>query len=166
MLTLVTAVSSYWDGKMGTMDPYTEAMMASRRAQHDPDFLRNNPNHFKEMFGKLAVAQNQHKAMEETQSIKPEDRCLACHGVAVEFEIMAEERKGHGKRDQVMVADILENICHLDRYQYQDPVELAKRHERSRNYGGMAPPVFANACKQVVQNWDDRDDEVRVVRVL
>ena len=158
-LLLGVVVEAYWDGSKDTPDPYTQAMMMSRQAQYDPEALRKNPNHFRELFGRLAVEQNQAKAMDETQSqFTPEDKCLVCHGTTVELEIMMAERHGHGKRDQVKLAEILEKICHLDRYQYHDPVNITKRHERSRTYGGIAPPIFANACKHVVQNWDDRDE--------
>ena len=39
-------------------------------------------------------------------------------------------------------------------------MDLRKREERSRVYGGLAPPVFANACKKVVDAWQDDDDEI------
>ena len=45
-LSLATA---YWQHQDGTRDPYTEAMEMSRRAQHDPSVLKNDPDHFKKL---------------------------------------------------------------------------------------------------------------------
>jgi len=158
-LSMVAAPAvAYWDGSRSTADPYTEAMMMSRKAQLDPNAMRNDPDIFRRMFGKLAVEQSQARAMDETQSAaSTKDMCMVCHGTVVEFEKMWQERKGTGKRDMTMVTEILEGICHLNRYEFQDPVKITNRIEHSRNYGGMAPPVFANACKRVVDAWGDRD---------
>jgi len=156
---VVAPTVGYWDGKLGTTDPYTEAMMMSRRAQLDPEAMRNDPDIFRRMFGKLAVEQNQAKAMDETQSAATDkDMCMVCHGTVVEFEKMWQEKKGTGKRDMTMVTEILEGICHLNRYEFQDPVKITTRREHSRDYGGIAPAVFANACKRVVDAWGDRDE--------
>ena len=155
---------AYWDGSKTAKDPYTEAMEMSRRAQLDPDALRKDPDMFKKMFGKLAIEQNQAKHMDETQSMAtPQDRCMACHGVVLEFEKMMIERKsaatgGLGRRDQLAVADTYEQICHLDRYESMDSLDPRKRSENSRRYGGIAPPIFANACKRVVDHWSDYDE--------
>ena len=184
---------AYWDGSRDAPDPYTQAMMASRRAQFEPDALRKDPVLFKRMFGQLAVEQNQAKFMDEHQTTSAEQQCEACHGVVVEFERMMVERKseatgGLGGRDQLavwrttahtvpdrplpscpvltgrsalgvpQVADAYEKICHLNRYEYHDPVNPTKRSEHSRHYFGLAPVIFANACKRVVDEWSDHDE--------
>jgi len=154
---------AYWDGSRDAPDPYTEAMMLSRKAQLDPNALRDDPDLFKRLFGKLAVEQNQAKFMDEHQSTTPEQRCQACHGVVVEFERMMVERKsqatgGLGRRDQLAVADAYEKICHLNRYEFHDPLNPTKRSEHSRHYFGLAPVIFANACKRVVDEWSDHDE--------
>jgi len=157
-------VAAYWEQGGSSSadrmksDPYTQAMEMSRRAKLDPNLMRNDPDHFKKMFGQLAVEQNQHKAMEETKNVKPEDKCMVCNGVVVEFEAMLAERHQSKKRAQLAVLEVLDDICHLDRYEFQDPVKLNERRETSRKYGGIAPPVFANGCKQVVDLWNQDDD--------
>ena len=65
---------------------------------------------------------------------------------------------GLGGRDQLAVADAFEKICHMDRYEFQDPVKITTRTEESRRYGGIAPPVFANACKRVLDEWTEHDE--------
>ena len=152
---------AYWDASdRGSDDPYTAAMKMSRLASNDPNRLRTDPDHFKKLFGQLAVEQNQAKAMDETQSkFSKQDLCMVCHGVVVEFEKMMAERVDR-TRSQLTTTETLETICHLNRYEFQDPVVLTKREERSRVYGGIAPPIFANACKRVVDAWQDDDDEI------
>ena len=157
LLFAADRAAAWWDGKMGTKDPMTEAMEASRRAQLDPDALRKDPDHFKRMFGKLAIEQNQAKAMSENQRVDPADKCMACHAVVVEFEAMIAQRPAQ-KRDQLAYAEITEEVCHLNRYETLDPINPTKREERSRLYGGMAPPVLANACQRVVDEWSDYDE--------
>jgi hypothetical protein len=162
-LLLVRSASAYWDGSKDSPDPYTAAMMMSRQAQHDPSTLSKDPDHFKKLFGKLAIEQNQAKSLDEHQTTTAMDRCMACHGVVVEFEKMMVERKtagtgGHGRRDQLAVADTFEKICHMDRYEFMDPVNINKRSQASRKYGGIAPPLFANACKRVIDEWSDHDE--------
>jgi len=153
--------SAYWEGgdRMAD-DPYTAAMKMSRQAALDPSTLQKDPDHFKKMFGQLAFEQAQAKHMDETQSTATaSDRCMACHGVVVEFEKMMKERVDR-TRSKLTTVETLEKICHLNRYEIQDPVDIRKREERSRVYGGLAPPVFANACKKVVDAWQDDDDEI------
>jgi hypothetical protein len=156
----VAPCSSYWEGDRATDDPYTHAMKMSRQAQYDPNVMQRDPDHFKRMFGQLAFEQAQAKSMDETQSTaSAKDRCMACHGVVVEFEKMMKERVDR-TRSQLTTTETLEKICHLNRYEIQDPVDIRKREERSRVYGGLAPPVFANACKKIVDAWQDDDDEI------
>lgn len=146
---LADRTAAYWESGSRTADPYTEAMKMSRLASNDPDALRKDPDHFKKLFGKLAVEQNQAKAMDETQSsFTPQDKCVACHGVVIEFEKLIAERLDR-QRHALAVTEALEAVCHLDRYHYQDPVKLNIRKEGSRDYGGLAPTVMANACKRV-----------------
>uniref|UniRef100_A0A7S2JPA5 Saposin B-type domain-containing protein n=1 Tax=Haptolina brevifila TaxID=156173 RepID=A0A7S2JPA5_9EUKA len=160
VLAALSPVASWWDGKVGTKDPYTQAMEMSRRAHNDPDLLRKDPDFYKRMFGNLAIEQSQAQAMDETQSYaSADDLCMVCHGMVAEFELMVgQERKGHGKRDSLMATEALEDICHLNRYQILDGLNPTKREEPSRKYGGIAPPVFAQACKKVVMAWDDHDE--------
>lgn len=164
MLLAPSAVLAYWepsDGMEGTDDPYTAAIKASRQAAADPDLLKRDPDHFRRLFGQMAIEQNQAKSMDETQSTAtPKDRCMVCHGVIVEFELMMKTQKGKGGRNALAVTEILEKICHLNRYHKMDGVDIKKNEERSRLYGGISPPVFANACKRVVDAWQDDDDEI------
>ena len=165
VLALAQPMFAYWDGSRETMDPYAQAMKMSKQAQYDPDALQKDPDLFKKMFGQLAIEQNQARMMDETQSKhSKKDKCMACHGTVVEFEKYIVERKsqatgGLGRRDQLAVADAYDNLCHLDRYEKQDSLNPTKREENSRHYGGLAPPVFANACKQVLVDWTE-DDQV------
>ena len=160
-LLLAPLVSAYWEAGDQREDPYTAAIRMSKHAAADPDVMRNDPDHFRKLFGRLAIEQSQAKHMDETQSqFTPKDRCLVCHGVVNEFEIMMKSEKGKGGRNLLAVTNILEKVCHLDRYANMDPVDLKQSVERSRLYGGIAPPIFANACKRVVDSWQDDDDEI------
>ena len=166
LATLAGRAAGYWESGDTAGDPYTQAMLMSRRAANDPSALKQDPDLFKKMFGQLAIEQNQAKLMDEHQSTATAaDRCMVCHGVILEIEKMFEERKheatgGLGRRDQLAVTEVLEKVCHLNRYEFQDPVDLRKRTETSRLYGGIAPVLFANACKKVVDHWQDDDDEI------
>ena len=163
LLALAAPAIAYWDGQIGTKDPMQEAMEMSKRAQHDPEALRKDPDYFRKLFGKLAIEQSQAKHMDEMQSTNEEQRCMACHGVVVEFEKMMIERKtaatgGLGMRGQLAVADAFEKICHLDRYETMDPLDPRKATQQGRRYGGLPPPTMANACKRVVEEWQDHDE--------
>ena len=165
LLAVLPTCLCYWDGDRDMDDPYTAAMKMSRMAQLDPEVMRRDPDHFRRLFGNLAVEQSQAKKMDETQSAASEkDLCMACHGTVVEFEKMMVERKsaatgGLGGRGQLAVADALEKICHLNRYEFQDGVDLRNRVVQSTQYGGMDPAIFANACKKVIDKWSDHLDE-------
>lgn len=157
MAALLSPAAGYWDGSSGR-DPYTEAMEKSRRARVDPSVLQKDPDYFKKMFGQLAIEQNQAMAMHETQSVaSKEDMCMVCHGMVAELELMMQERRGYGKRDELAVTEALEGLCHLNRYQKRDALDPTKVEEHSRMYGGIAPPVFSNACTHVISAWDDHE---------
>ena len=64
------------------------------------------------------------------------------------------------QRSQLAIVEALEKVCHLNRYEYQSPLNPTKREETSRNYGGLAPPIMANACKKVVDAWQDDDEYI------
>ena len=152
-------VAGWWDGKNG-MDPYSAAMYESKRAGADADVIKNDPDYFRRMFGKLATEQAQAKAMDETQHVSKNDMCMACHGVVVEVERMLKDRMERisRRRDELAITETLEGVCDLNRYQYLDPINPTKREEASRRYGGIAPPVFVNACRQVLVDWGDHDE--------
>eukprot|EP00966_Prymnesium_polylepis_P216588 5014159-Prymnesium_polylepis.1 len=159
VVLMVGGAVAYWDGGKGTADPYAQAKEASRRAQMDPDILKKDPDYFKRMFGKMAVEQGQAKAVDAHQNVSPQDICVACHGVVIEIEKILKARVDK-QRNSIAVTEVLEAVCHLDRYEFQDPVKVNVRTETSRDYGGLAPPVMANACKRVVDAWQDDDDEI------
>jgi len=161
LLQGVGPAAAWWDGKNG-LDPYTQAMQESRHANLDKDMLQKDPDFFKRMFGKLATEQAQAKHMDETQNVSPEDKCMTCHGVVVEFEkILAEHKERTGeKRSAVTVATALEGVCDLNRMQYLDPINPTKGEERSRVYGGIHPAIYVNACRLVLQAWDDNEEEI------
>ena len=115
LATLAGRAAGYWEsGDTSQQDPYTQAMLMSRRAAKDPSALKQDPDLFKKMFGQLAIEQNQAKLMDEHQSTATAaDRCMVCHGVILEIEKMFEERKheatgGLGRRDQLAVRSVLD----------------------------------------------------------
>ena len=159
LVSMLGGAFAFWDGSKGTADPYTQAREASRRAQMDPDILKKDPDYFKRLFGKMAVEQNQAKAVNEHQNVSPQDVCVACHGVVIEIEKILKARVDK-QRNSIAVTEALDAVCHLDRYEFQDPVKITERTETSRDYGGLAPAVMTNACKRVVDAWQDDDDEI------
>ena len=156
---LACGTAAYWEPGSKSADPYHQAMEMSRQGRLDPDALRNDPDFYKRMFGKLATEQGQAQAMDKHQNVPKADICVACHGVVIEIEKIIKERLDR-QRHALAVTEALEQVCHLDRYEFQDPVKITNRKEISRDYGGLAPPVMANACKRVVDGWQDDDDEI------
>jgi len=165
-LSLVLAgcglASGFWDRNSGEKDPMTAAMEMSRMARLDPDIMKKDPNHFKKMFGRLAMEQSQAQNLDKAQHVSKEDRCLTCHGMVVEVEKILAARIDKW-RNEIAITEALEEICNPSRYQQLDPDGLnpTMRTEGSRRYFGLDPFVFSNACNQVLIEWGD-DDEIEV----
>ena len=71
---------------LAVLDPYAKAMRESRRAAVDPSVVERDPDHFKKVFGKLAIEQNNFRAIDAAQHVTAEDRCIACHAAVNELE--------------------------------------------------------------------------------
>jgi hypothetical protein len=145
----------------GAMDPMTRAMKMSRDASLKPELYQSDTDYFRRMFGDMVIAQNQAKMLDEHQSdFSAQDRCTACHGTVIELEKIISEHPYHGHRSALVITEALEKVCHLNRYEKNDGVDIRNRIESSRDYGGLAPVHMVQACKQVVDSWQDDEEEI------
>ena len=156
LLLLAAPAAAEWDHTRGTPDPYTQAVMMSKRAQSDPEAVKNDPDYFKKMFGALGGEMGQAKALEQAKTdVTRRDVCIACHGAVVEVEKALAERHQSNKRDPSEVAEVLDFICRMERYHVIDPMKATPT--QPVKYGGLSPYIFVNACKKAVEDWNESD---------
>ena len=111
------------------------------------------------LFGKLAVEQNQAKAMDETQTVSQKDRCMACHGVVNEFEKMMIERKsattgGLGRHEVACCAQSYDSepvAAHLQTPSMHSPA-LLQAPKQPGGAPSAASEMEARGASPVVRN--------------